>query len=160
VSIFLPSALPSGLQQTTAAEIKQETTFPEISIDLAVDSNGELSVGENGELLLTTSNASIGLKLLRRISTPVGGYSRHVRNDNGIELIDRGYENPLLNSVSAPLNEDFATNALNALISTASLDNRIKIVRAISLPERNPSKTHLAITYQIDAATTTTEINL
>jgi hypothetical protein len=131
---------------------------PENAVDLAVDSNGELLVNDNGDLILTKPNESIGLNLLRRVSTPIGGYSRVAPKADELEIVDAGYENPLVNSISAPLTPEFSSWALNSLVLAASQDSRVTIVDAKIVPDQ--SKVHLSVSYAINGRTQTNQISL
>lgn len=118
------------------------------SVDLALDARGELLVDRLGSLTTVNAGTSIVGNLIRRVSTPAGGYERLAFTNGGLyELVDVGWSDPLIDRLSAPLTPAFTEWALARLADITAKDSRLTIL-SIGLVDASPL--HISIEYTLN----------
>lgn len=128
-------------------------------IDLRLTALGELQLNRRGDLSLTSGHECIIGNLLRRVTTPVGGYERSAFNNNGAyELVNEGWSDPLISALSAPLTPSFAPWAVARLNDITAKDSRLTVL-SINLVNKGPNF-HAQVYYTLDGKAAATNVLL
>lgn len=127
--------------------------------DIQLDANGEILIDRLGQITTTTGGASIIANLIRRITTPLGGYERLAfTKGNNYSLVDLGWSDPLINQLSAPLTPAFTEWSLARLADLTAKDSRLTVLAINLIP--NASAVQLSIDYTLNSQSGTTAIAL
>jgi hypothetical protein len=116
-----------------------------LPVDLIVDPLDDLQLSASGDLAYTENyNNSV----LRRLSTPVNGYSRFVFNQNSVEAVDTEVFSRLYNFLSSPLTE-LSLDLLESLVTESlSEDKRVELLSVESSSNTLTNSVTVEVTYR------------
>lgn len=96
-----------------------------MTLDLVIDPLGDLQLTAEG-FLATQSNLAVAIK--RRLTTPVGGYTRAVRDPEGWVDLDPTYFCRLSELLSLPSTDVDISTAEDVITESLAEDSRIEVL--------------------------------
>lgn len=96
-----------------------------MTLDLVIDPLGDLQLTPEG-FLATESNHAAAIK--RRLTTPVGGYTRAVRDPEGWVDLDSNYFCRLPELLSLPATDVDISTVEDVIIESLAADSRIEVL--------------------------------
>lgn len=96
-------------------------------IDLHLNSEGDLSLTDTGDLLVQSGQSSIRDNLLRRLQTSTSGYTRWVHTTKGLVKLNPGYGDAVYGLLSSPLTSGLIFKLQTVISEAAKKDDRIDV---------------------------------
>lgn len=93
--------------------------------DIAFQADGDL-LYSRGDLALSSGVALITEALVRRLSTPPGGYSRYALTSEGVAFLDGTYDSQVYLRLSAPLTRGLVEQITTDVQAAAQQESRIQ----------------------------------
>jgi hypothetical protein len=108
--------------------------YPEVNLDrspeltgydIAFEPEGDL-LTNRGDLVLSSGVELITTALIRRMSTPPGGYSRYLLTLPGVVYLNEGYDNQLYLRLSSPITQELIDGLVLDIQQAANAEPRIE----------------------------------
>lgn len=127
-----------------------------VSRDISITDAGDLLLDATGELVLQESHAP---SMSRRISTPLTGYARLVKDYQGYRMVDEEYHCRLNEYLSGPLTSLDVDAMVAAVENSLAYDKRIDVLDVQLTEQQAQNTVSFEVTYydkELQEAKTTT----
>lgn len=127
---------PRSVRETNRSLLEQIAVYRRdpafIGNDIFIEPLGDITTNSTGDLETITGVESIVHSLLRRVTTPIDGFSRWIRTANGLTAIDDDYGNGAYSFLSTPLISSSPDAIEQAIYVAAEAEQRIRIVKVVT----------------------------
>lgn len=155
-------------RELVAPPASEDTSY--LGVDVAIeyvgsagDKTSDLQLSSTGDLTVNTGAISVIHALMRRLTTPGGGYARYYRTPSGISTNGAGLENETYSKLSSLKSAALAYEIQQYLRQAAEQDTRLSILEVKLLSDggyASEAPMNFAITYQIGNNVYSTEYKL
>jgi phage baseplate assembly protein W len=116
--------------------------------DLMIEPLGDLVTNSYGDLETQSGEKSIVDSLLRRLNTPINGYSRWIHTVDGLKGINTGYGNRIYSYLSSPLTGPILEEIKLAVKECVKEEDRVS-VNSVAVKKTSLNSVEVNLSYII-----------